>query len=151
MLTFKFNIVLEKILANLSTIILFFLTLSLPIAIITVFAKKMKKINIIITAIISSFLALIISMLLFPALQSFWIIGVFYIIAVFFAIEEAFTKYQEVKTKIVARVSWSTMGKVTSIISIGLVILILANVVPAHEEYLEKVGAILSNITFPIF
>ncbi len=139
LLTFKFNIVLEKILANLGTIILFFLVLSLPVAIITVFAKRMEKINLIIVAMISSFLALIISMLLFPALQSFWIVGIFYIIAVFLVIEEAFTKYKEVKTRIVARASWSTMGKVASIISIGLVILILANVAPAHEEYLEKV------------
>ena len=139
LLTFKFNIVLEKIIENIGTIILFFLVLSLPVAIITVFAKKMEKINLIIVAIISSFLALIISMIIFPTLQSFWIIGIIYIIAVFFAIEEAFTKYKEVKTRIVARTSWSTTGKVVSIISIGLVILILANVAPAHEEYLEKV------------
>ena len=139
LLTFKFNIVLEKIIANIGTIVLFFLVLSLPIAMITVFAKKMEKINIIIVAMISSFLAIIIAMLLFPALQSFWIVGIVYIIAVFLAIEEAFTKYKEVKTRIVARASWSTMGKVASIISIGLVILILANVAPAHEEYLEKV------------
>ncbi len=139
LLTFKFNIVLEKLLANFGTFILFFLVLSLPIALITIFAKKMEKINIIITAMISSFLALMIAMLLFPNLQSFWIIGIFYIIAVFLAIEEAFTKYKEVKTRIAARASWSTMGKVTSLISIGLVVLILANVAPAHEKYLEKV------------
>ena len=139
LLTFKFNIVLEKLLANLPAMILFFLTLSLPVALITVFAKRMKKINVIITAMISSFLAMIIAMFLFPALQGFWIVGIIYIIAVFLVIEEAFTKYLEVKKRIVARASWSTMGKMASIISIGLVILILANIAPQHEEYLEKV------------
>ena len=116
LLTFKFNIVLEKILANLTTIILFFLAFSLPIAIITVFAKRMEKINLIIVATVSSLLALIIAMLLFPALQGFWIIGIFYIIAVFLAVEEAFTKYREIKKRIVARSSWSTIGKTASLI-----------------------------------
>ncbi len=146
LLTFKFNIVLEKILANLPTIILFFLVLSLPVALITVFAKRMEKINLIIVATISSFLALIIAMVLFPALQSFWIAGIFYIIAVFLAIEEAFTKFKEIKKRIIARASWSTMGKVASVISISLVVLLLANIVPQQEEYLEKVDDFSAGI-----
>src|SRR3989338_7840388 len=71
-LTLKFNIVLEKILANLPTVALFLLTFSLPVAIITAFAKKMEKISLMLLSGVSSFFALTIAMLLFPAMQSFW-------------------------------------------------------------------------------
>ncbi|MFA4856018.1 MAG: hypothetical protein WC634_05555 [archaeon] len=138
-LTLKFNIVLEKILANLPAVALFLLTFSLPVAIITAFAKKMEKINLMLLSGVSSFFALTIAMLLFPAMQGFWIVAIFYIIGIFLAVEEAFTKRLELKKRITARTNWSATGKTAALVSIGLVVLFISSIAPEHEQYLGKV------------
>lgn len=116
--------------------ILFVVLFPLTIALATVFCeteKKKKKSFIVIPA--GALIGLIVSMLVFSNLMSYWLAGIFYIISFFLLIEMSYTRLEELKKYVSMRLLSESVRRTVLITAIGLFILSALTVLENKEEY----------------
>ena len=134
--TFKFQFFLEK----LATInfALFLILFPLTIAAIAAFAKIMEKKSAMLFTAIGAAAGGLVSMIAFPILREFWLLGLFYIISVPLIVETAASKYAELRSFVSTRTFMAAAGRSTMMIGIALFVLSAVVVLPQQGEQVKR-------------
>jgi len=134
--TFKFQFFLEK----LATInfALFLILFPLTIAAIAAFAKIMEKKSAMLFTAIGAAAGGLVSMIAFPILQEFWLLGIFFLVSVPLMVETASAKYAELKSFVSTRTFMAAAGRSTMIIGIALFALSAVVVLPQQDQQIKR-------------
>ncbi|MBU2476489.1 hypothetical protein KKG83_03390 [Candidatus Micrarchaeota archaeon] len=134
----QMNSTIDKL--NSSNFIFFLLFFPLTIALITIQCKtEENKINSFIVSLGGVLLGLIASMFLFPLMQEYLLIGIFYLIGVGLAVEMIYTRLLELKKYVSLRILGTGIQRTTTILALGLFLLVAFTVNENHEYYSEKI------------
>lgn len=134
--------------------ILFLAVFPLTFGLIAIQARLFEKKQLLINAYVGVLAGGIVSVIAFPGLRQYWLIGIFYLIAVYLCIVTAGLNFLELKKWVLPRAMMNSMEKATIALGIGVFLSLLlwaysgqAELVKDFEnEIMAKAGATPENL-----
>lgn len=119
--------------------ILFLILFPLTYALITAFAMKFKKFEVLLFSFIGIVIAMFISAVVFPALLEYGILIPFYLISVFLVTEISNLKFKELKRWKILRTSSNGIGMGISILAIGFLFFGIITLLPNNDANVKAI------------